>query len=73
METQEEIMRILMKWTWKDMRPISIVRDKGLTELLAFLEPNYRPPSTTHVSAQIRKDFEDGKAAVKKLLYDNTY
>ncbi|XP_065891560.1 zinc finger BED domain-containing protein 4-like [Dysidea avara] len=54
------------------MRPISIVRDKGLTELLAFLEPNYRPPSTTHVSAQIRKDFEDGKAAVKKLLYDNT-
>lgn len=71
-ETKEEITRILTKWTWKDMRPISIVRDKGLNELLAFLEPNYRPPSTTHVSARIRKDFEDGKAAVKKQLHGNT-
>ena len=70
-DTQEEITRILMKWTWKDMRPISIVRDKGLNELLAFLEPNYRVPSTTHVSAWIRKDFEDGKAAVKTQLYGN--
>ena len=34
--------------------PISIVRDKGLNELLAFLEPNYRVPSTIHVSARIR-------------------
>ena len=62
-ETQDQITCILTKWTWKDMRPISIVRDKSLKELLAFLEPNYRPPSTTHVStriAQIRKDFEDG-------------
>jgi len=47
------------------MRPISIVRDKGLIELLAFLEPNYQSPSTTHVSAWIHKDFEVGKAAVK--------
>ena len=54
------------------MRPISIVHDKGLIELLAFLEPNYRPPSTTHVSAQIRKDFEDGKAAVKKQLHGSS-
>ena len=71
-ETKEEITRILTKWTWKDMRPISIVHDKGLIELLAFLEPNYRPPSTTHVSAQIRKDFEDGKAAVKKQLHGSS-
>ena len=54
-ETKEEITRILTKWTWKDMRPISIVHDKGLIELLAFLEPNYRPPSTMHVTAQILK------------------
>ena len=71
-ETREEITRILTKWTWKDMRPISIVRDKGLNELLTFLEPNYKPPSTTHVSARIRKDFEDGKAAVKRQLHDNS-
>ena len=71
-ETQEEITRILTKWTWMDMRPISIVRDKGLNKLLAFLEPNYRPPSTTRVSVQIRKDFEDGKVAVKQQLHGNT-
>ena len=61
-----------MKWTWKDTRPISIVRDKGLIELLTFLEPNYRPPSTMYVSVQIRKDFEDGKAAVKKQLHGSS-
>ena len=54
-----------MKWTWKDMRLISIVRDNGLIELLTFLEHNYRPPSTMHMSARIRRDFDDGKAAVK--------
>jgi len=70
--TQEEITRILTKWTWRDMRPIFIIRDKGLIELLAFLEPNYQPPSTTHVSARISKDFEDGKVAVKKQLHGNT-
>ena len=72
METKEEITRILTKWTWKDMRPISIVHDKGLNELLTFLEPNYKPPSITHVIAWIRKDFEDGKAAVKQQLQDNS-
>ena len=71
-ETKEEMTRILMKWTWKDMRPISIVCDKGFNELLTFLEPNYKTPSTTHVSARIRKDFEDRKAAVKRQLLDNS-
>ena len=61
-ETKEEITCILAKWTWKDMRPISIICDKGLIELYAFLEPNYWSPSTMHVGAWIQKDFEDGKA-----------
>ena len=26
--TQKEITRILTKWTWRDMRPISIIRDR---------------------------------------------
>ena len=50
------------------MRPILIVRDEGLRELFAFLEPNYRIPSTTHMSALIHKDFEDEKVAVKEQL-----
>ena len=33
-ETKEEITRILTKWTWKDMRPISIVRDNGFVKIL---------------------------------------
>lgn len=68
--TQHEITRILSRWPWLDMRPVSIVRDRGLKELLNFLEPNYQVPSTTHVSTLIRKTFEDGKAALSVRLHD---
>ena len=60
------------RWTWFDMRPISIVRDQGLRELLGFIEPNYQLPSTTHVSALIRKDFEDGRDALTLQLCGHT-
>ena len=70
-EEQKEITRILTKWTWKDMRPISVVRDKGVKELLSFLVPNYRPPSTTHVSTLIRKDYLDGKSVIVPQLQGN--
>ena len=66
--TQREITRILSRWPWLDMRPIAIVRDRGLKELLAFIEPNYQLPSTTHVSTLIRKQFHDGKAALSEQL-----
>jgi len=51
------------------MRPISIVHDEGLKELLYFLEPNYRTPSTTHISVLICKD---DKVLVKEQLKGNT-
>ena len=54
---QKEITQILTKWTRKDMRPIFIVSDEGLKELLSFIVPNYRPPSITCVSSLIWKDF----------------
>ena len=41
----------------------------SLKDLLNFLEPNYQLPSTTHVSALIRKDFDDGKAALSARLH----
>ena len=50
------------------MRPIAIVCDKGLKELLNFSEPNYHLPSTTHVSALTQNDFDDGKAALSARL-----
>ena len=46
----------------------TIVRDRGLKELLAFIEPNYQLPSTTHVSTLIRKQFHDGKAALSMTV-----
>jgi len=51
------------------MRPISIVRDEGLKELLYFLKPN---SSKTHISALIHKDFKDIKVLVKEQLKGNT-
>ena len=65
---QHEITRILSRWPWLDMRPISIVRDQGLKELLRFLEPNYIIPSTTHVTSLIKKNFADGKGALSARL-----
>ena len=52
------------------MRPIALVCDRGLAELLAFLEPNYVLPSATHVSSLIKKQFDDGKAALSTRLKD---
>ena len=71
-DMQKEVTRLLAKWTWKDMRPISIVRDDGLKELLNFLAPKYKPPSTTYVTSLIRKDYLDGKAAITAKLRGNT-
>ena len=51
---------------------IPIVHNKGLNELLTYLEPKCKPPLTMHVSTWIRKDFEDGKAAVKQQLHDRS-
>ena len=66
---QHEITRILLsRWPWLDMRPISIVRDQGLKDLLRFLEPNYIIPSMTHVTSLIKKNFVDGKEALSARL-----
>ena len=54
------------------MRPISIVRDRGLKELLNFLEPNYQIPSTTHISTLIRIDFQDGMTLLKHRMCNIT-
>ena len=48
-----------------------MVHDTGLKELLSFLVPNYRPPSTTHVSALIRKDYLDGKSVIVAQIQGN--
>ena len=71
-DMQKEVACLLAKWTWKDMQPISIVRDDGLKELLSFVAPNCKPPSTTHVTSLIRKDYLDGKAAITAKLQGNT-
>ncbi len=65
---QLKITHILSRWPWLDMRPIAFVCDRGLKELVAFLELTYQLSSTTHVSALIRKQFEDGKAALSMRL-----
>ena len=65
---QDKITALLAKWTWRNLRPVSIVEDAGLCEVLAFVEPGYRPPSHTHVSSLIKKRFADGVARLRDLL-----
>ena len=54
------------------MRPISIVRDRSLMELLNLLEPNYQIPSTTHISTLIRKKFHDDITLLKNRMHNIT-
>ena len=41
----------LLEWCAQDVRPLCIVNDKGLHYLLAFLEPSYKVPLRTHLTA----------------------
>ena len=69
-DMQKKLARLLAKWAWKDMQPSSNIRDDGLKGLLSFLA-FYKPPSTTHVTSLIRKDYLDGKAAITAKLQGN--
>lgn len=65
-----EITDLLSRWVWLDARPMSIVGDQGLRELMSFVEPGYTIPSRTHLTKLVRKQHQDGVEAVKNMLKD---
>ena len=65
---QKEITNLLARGTWINPRPLSIVTDEGLRDLLAYVEPQYKPPSHTHVAHLVWRRHRDGVAKLTKLL-----
>ena len=65
---QREITEHIVDWCTSSLRPASIVRDRGLINLLNFLEPGYKVPSHTAVVNNIRHRYEELRAVLKAEL-----
>ena len=50
-----------------DLRPASIVKGEGFCRLIRCLEPGYRVPSVTHITALLRKKHEEGRARLRQV------
>ena len=60
--------QLLVHWLWSSLRPLSVVSDQSLQDLLAFLEPGYRLPSRTFVARQLRVLHQEGKTKLNTVL-----
>ena len=51
---------VLAKWTAMNCRPINIVEDEGLTEVLQTVsnDPSYKPPCRTTATTKISKMYD---------------
>lgn len=44
---------LLVRWMWWNVKPLGIVNDEGLRDLLRFQEPGYGLPSRTYAANQL--------------------
>ena len=63
-----QITDLILDWIVDSTRPLSIVTDKGLVQLLAFLEPVYTVPSPTHFASLLHQRHHKAKAELTDLL-----
>lgn len=61
-------MDMIVDWIIDSTRPLSIVSDQGLIELVKFLEPGYSMPSRTHITHLVEKHHKLGRNQMKSLL-----
>ena len=66
-----QITQLLAWWCARNVRPMSIVDDEGLHDLVAFLEPGYRMPSRTHITTVLRRQYDITLAKVRELLNED--
>ena len=45
---------LVVRWLWRKIRPLDMVNDEGLQDLLRFFEPGYNLQSRTFVEAQLK-------------------
>ena len=62
------ITDLLAKWCWRNGRPLNLISDRGLQELIHFLEPGYQFPSSMHIARLIKLSFTDAMNKLVELL-----
>ena len=67
-------MNVLAKWIAMNCRPINIVEDEGLTEVLqtASNDPIYKPPCRTTVMTEISKMYDSEKKNKLEILVEDS-
>ena len=53
-----------------DLRPISSVEGEGFRDLLACIQPGYKPPSRKHITRILKRKHDVGKAQLKVKLQE---
>ena len=63
-----QITHMIANWCASDVPPMSVVEDKGLKEIFAYVEPGYCVPSGTHIIQGVSQYI-----AVTILLHNNCW
>ena len=67
-----DITFLLARYCWINLRPINLVHDQGLRDLLAFIEPGYSPPSHTHIASIVRNRHSDAQQLLRRILAEQS-
>ena len=63
-----KIYKLLALWCARNNRPANIVEDVGLRDIFGYIEPGFRVPSHTHISALLKRKHEIGLMVLKEVL-----
>ncbi|XP_019211076.1 zinc finger BED domain-containing protein 1 [Oreochromis niloticus] len=70
----DKLTNVIAKWIAMNCRPINIVEDEGLTEVLqiASNDPSYKPPCRTTVTTKISKMYDGEKKNKLEILAEDS-
>ncbi|NXN16908.1 RSLE3 protein, partial [Indicator maculatus] len=64
----EVVVELVVEMIFKDLQPLSVVRDKGFSLLLGCLEPGFRLPSLEKVREVLGSRYQAGKEELQRYL-----
>lgn len=69
--TNPEVRAHLVKWVTENNRPLNVINDRALRDLLTAGRPSIDLPSDDTISRDIKTSFEKCRARIAKLLQDH--
>jgi len=64
----KQITELIVRMVALDLRPMRLVEGKGFLELMAFLEPGYKVPSSAHISTLVKCKHSVAWNTLKEIL-----